>query len=63
MPEIAMEAFEIVKTGPDEALRLQSSTVNPRKPVILKNGTLPLTAMLDSLKTPAESNTTLAFLD
>ena len=63
MPEIAMDAFAMVKAGPDEALRLQSSTVLPRKPVILKNGTLPLTAMLDSLKTPAESNTTLAFLD
>ena len=63
MPEIAMDAFATVMAGPDEALRLQSSTVLPRKPVILKNGTLPLTAMLDSLKTPAESNTTLAFLD
>ena len=63
MPEIAMDVFEIVTAGPDEALRLQSSTVNPRKPVILKNGTLPLTAMLDSLKTPADSDTMLAFLD
>ena len=63
MPEIAMDAFVIVKAGPDEALRLQSSTVPLRKPVILKNGTLPLTSMLDSLKTPADSDTMLAFLD
>ncbi len=63
MPEIAMEVFVMAKAGPDEALRLQSNTVLPRKPVMLTNGTLPLMATLDSLKVPAERDTTLAFRD
>ena len=63
MPEIAMEVFVIINAGPDEKLRLQSITVLPLKPVMLKNGTLPLIVMLDSLKIPAESDTILAFFD
>ena len=63
MSEIAMEVFVMAKAGPDEALRLQSNTVLPRKPVMLKNGTLLLMAMLDSLKIPADSDTALAILD
>ena len=63
MPEIAMEVFEIVNAGPDEALTLQSNTVLPRKPVMFTNGTLPLKATLDSTKVPAERNTTFAFRD
>ena len=63
MPEIAMEVLVIVKAGPDEALRLQSNTVLPRKPVMFTNGMLPLMATLDSTKVPAERNTALAFRD
>ena len=61
MPEIAMEVFVIEKAGPDEALRLQSNTVPPSKPVMLTNGMLLLMTMLVSTKVPFERNTTFAF--